>query len=231
MDYRNSIILLVEDEVLIANDIKNAIQNFGIRNVFLAHNEKSANELILELKPDLVLLDIFLDERNSGLKIGAFLQENFQIPFMYITSHSDLTIIKDIIKTEPAGYITKPIKNSDLFTNIARILNAGNKTQNQLIFKDGFKNSVVNEDSILYIESDRNYIKVRHDEGLILVRKSLENIESELDSQKFIRIHRSYIILKSRIENYTSTTVSLGSINLPISRKYVANFRSKMLET
>lgn len=230
MEFKNSTILIVEDEVLIANDLKSSVQKFGFKNVIMAHDEKKAIELIEELKPDLVLLDIFLDEQKSGLKIGDWLHKKHKIPFMYITSHSDLTVIQEIINTAPAGYITKPFKQSDLYTNIARILMIGNRTQKQLIFKDGFKNSVLNEESILYIESDGNYIKIHHDEGKILVRKSLEAIATELDSSKFIRIHRSYIVLKSKIDNYSSSTISMGEIKLPISRKYAADFKTIMAE-
>lgn len=67
---RNLKILVVEDEVLIAEDIADTLKLFGVEKIELAHDKKSALHLITEFNPDVVLLDIRMESETTGLQLG-----------------------------------------------------------------------------------------------------------------------------------------------------------------
>lgn len=79
-------------------------------------------------------------------------------------------------------------------------------------------------DDILYIESDRDYVKVFTPKGFILTRQTIASIEAMLSASLFVRIHRSFIVSLSKIKSFTSETVEVGSKELPIGKLYRNGF-------
>jgi two-component system, LytTR family, response regulator LytT len=156
-------ILIVEDEVLIAEDLKDTLVEFGITKIEMAHNKIIAMQYIHSFIPDIVLLDIRMKNELDGLDVGKYLMRETTIPFIYITAHSDVAMIKDIIKTKPISYITKPFKESDLFASINLAMEQLQKqapVKKQIKLDTGKSINMVEIDDIQYIESERNYITV-----------------------------------------------------------------------
>lgn len=67
--------------------------------------------------PNIVLLDINLEDEVNGIEIAEYINEHHKIPFIYLTSYSDSDTFNKA-KTNPMAYITKPFKKSDIYTNI-----------------------------------------------------------------------------------------------------------------
>lgn len=212
-------ILIVEDEILIAEDLKDNLVSFGYSNVEMAHNKKEAIDLVQLFDPHLVLLDVRMENERDGIEIGEYIATKFQKPFIYITAHSDVNMIKEIVKTKPAGYITKPVKKSDLFAAISLVteqLQA--KDNNTFKIKDGYSTVIIPTASIIYIESEGNYINIYCEEKKHVSRQSLDSVLAELDPVVFFRIHRSYLINTSKIKRFSKKEVVLGNTTLPVSR-------------
>jgi two-component system, LytTR family, response regulator LytT len=212
-------ILIVEDEILIAEDLKDNLVSFGCTNIEMAHNKTEAIDAIQTFNPDLVLLDVRMENEKDGIEIGEFIAKNFQKPFIYITAHSDVNMIKEIVKTKPAGYITKPVKKSDLFAAITLATEQVNpKESNTFKIKDGYSTVIIPVASIIYIESEGNYVNIYCDKKKHVSRQSLDSVITELDPAVFFRIHRSYLINTSKIKRYSKKEVELDNITLPVSR-------------
>jgi len=218
-------ILIVEDEVLIAEDLKDTLVAFGVKKVEMAHDKADALKALETFDPDLVLLDIRMEKETDGIEIGEHISKNHQKPFIYITAHSDVEMIKKIVKTKPLAYITKPIKRSDLFASISLAQEhlKGRPSAN-LQIKDGFSTLVIPIDTILYIESEGNYINIHCDQKRHISRQSLDSVVSELKSDQFFRIHRSYLVNVSRIKSFSKKEVILENISLPVSRGLADDF-------
>jgi DNA-binding LytR/AlgR family response regulator len=89
-----------------------------------------------------------------------------------------------------------------------------------LTIRSNRKSARINYEDMLYIESLADYIKIHQDRGPEIVSKEkISHIEKELPVS-FIRIHRSFIVNRSKITSYSREAVILGSIELPISRTY-----------
>lgn len=118
------LVIIVEDELLIASDIRRILTKEGYTCII---NITSYDEAITEIeskKPDVVLIDIMLRKSFDGIKIGEYLHNNGTTPFLYLTSLSDKNTIAEVKKTYPFGYIVKPYKAIDVITNVELALNS-----------------------------------------------------------------------------------------------------------
>jgi two-component system, response regulator PdtaR len=101
-------IFIVEDEIILANDLKQRLEKLGYVVVGIAGNGKDAIKKTEELDPDLILMDIVLRGDLDGIEIAQKIREIYDIPFIYLTSYYDDEILKRAKNTYPYGYITKP---------------------------------------------------------------------------------------------------------------------------
>jgi len=115
----NSIkILVVEDERIIAMDIRNSLKRMGYEVVGIASSGEKAIEQALESKPDLVLMDIVLKGEIDGIEAGEKILHEFKIPVVYLTSHTDPSTLERAKNTNPFGYVVKPFEERDLQTTL-----------------------------------------------------------------------------------------------------------------
>lgn len=225
-------ILIIEDEILIAEDLKDILISFGIHpnNIKLAHDKETGFKLLKDYQPNIALLDIRMENEVDGLEIGKYLSINSTINFIYITAHADVSMIKKIIETQPAGYITKPFKKSDLYANISLIISKQKDSNKKVIkIKEGYTHNFIPQENIIYIQSDGNYINIITTEKLINCRQSLDSISIQLDNKLFFKIHRSSIINITKVTKYNKKEVYINNEILPISRNFTDDFEKRML--
>ncbi len=111
-------VLIVEDEPLIAEDIRDCLTNVDYSVSAVAHNKDQAIAALEKELPDLALLDINLGKNMDGLEIARTINEHFFIPFIFLTSYSNKPVIEKAKITRPMGYIMKPFNERDLFSSI-----------------------------------------------------------------------------------------------------------------
>ncbi len=212
-------ILVVDDEVLIAEFLKDELKALGYNNIALAHNHTQCMKQIKEFCPELVLLDIRMKNEREGIEIAEEINEKYRIPFIFITAHSDQEILQLALKTNPAGYITKPIKQIDVYAAIRLVESKMDKNQDKfIVVKDGYSEIKIMLDTILYVQSDDNYIHIVTTNKKYTVRNSLEWFKENTPSEMFYRTHRSYIVNFSKITKSTSRSVFIDETEIPVSR-------------
>ena len=114
-------ILIVEDEALIAREIKHRLTNMGWDVVGTAFGEE-AIELALETRPDLLLSDIHLRHGLSGIDLAERIQSVMDVPVEFLTAYSDEDTVAREKAITPFGYIIKPVENRDLQITIEMAL-------------------------------------------------------------------------------------------------------------
>lgn len=114
-------ILLVEDENIDAMDIKDTLQSFGYTIPYIASRGDDALKKIIDLMPDLVLIDIILKGDMDGIQLASKLTE-FGIPFIFITAYSDESTVERAMATGPYGYLVKPFEETKLKFSIEHAL-------------------------------------------------------------------------------------------------------------
>lgn len=111
-------ILVVEDESIIAEDLKNSLIKLGYTVPSVESTGEKAIKKTEEIKPDLVLMDIVLHGNMDGIEAAKVIHSRFDIPVVYLSSYSDEEILERAKITEPYGYIIKPFNERELHINI-----------------------------------------------------------------------------------------------------------------
>ncbi|WP_324171044.1 response regulator transcription factor [Sulfurimonas sp.] len=111
-------IIIVEDDEITALNLNLSLQKHGYDVVAVCDNAIDAKVKIEELEPDIIIIDISLDESNDGIELGNTVRQEYNIPFIYLTSYSDDDMISQAKQTEPYGYIVKPFDPSSLHATL-----------------------------------------------------------------------------------------------------------------
>jgi CheY-like chemotaxis protein len=114
-------ILIVEDESIIALNLKEQLEALHYSVVGIVMSSVQACVAAATLRPDLVLMDIVLDGQEDGVTAAAWIQEQLGIPIIYVTAYADSETLQRAQVTLPSGYLTKPIRQSDLRANLAMV--------------------------------------------------------------------------------------------------------------
>lgn len=115
-------ILIVEDENIIALNIKKKLKSFGYAVPAIVSTGEEAVKMAEIISPDLILMDIMLKGDMDGVKAAEEIKKRFSIPVIYLTAYSDDKVLDRAKVTEPYGYIVKPFKAIDLRSNIEMAL-------------------------------------------------------------------------------------------------------------
>ncbi len=115
-------ILVVEDESIVARDIQNRLRNLGYDVPAVVAYGDRAVEMADELRPDLVLMDIFLKGDMDGIKAAELIRARHDIPVIFLTAFADPGTLQRAKITEPFGYMLKPFEERELLTAIEMAL-------------------------------------------------------------------------------------------------------------
>ncbi len=119
----NKTIIIIEDELLIAKDLKDILNEEGYDALISIGTVDHAIKLIEDLNPILVLIDINLRQDKDGIYIGNYLLKKDIIPYIYITSNSDKLTLDTVKSTRPHGFIVKPFRPIEITTTVSIVLN------------------------------------------------------------------------------------------------------------
>lgn len=223
-----STILIVEDELLIALDLKGILEQEGYNVIINIVTVPDAIKAITLHNPILVLLDINLKQDEDGVSLGHYLLNKDTIPYIYITSYSDNVTLDRVKDTRPHGIIIKPFKVQDVKSTIAVVLN--NYKHKHI---DAIRTDEQIEDEIPFIlKGVVEYINSNIYEKIDIHELSAI---TRWTHQHFIRVFTKYIgstpyqyILSKKMEKakvlITETDIPLSGISLDLGFQSYGNF-------
>jgi len=115
-------ILIVEDEGIVAIDIRNTLERLGYGVGSVVSYGEEAVTRAAETMPDLVLMDIMLKGHMDGIEAADLIRQRLDIPVVYLTAHADKSTLERARVTEPFGYVMKPFQERELYTTIEMAL-------------------------------------------------------------------------------------------------------------
>jgi two-component system, LytTR family, response regulator len=212
--------IIVEDEPLAAK----VLQDYVAEVPFLElkgwfKDAILASEFLRENSVDLIFLDIHLPK----LKGMAFLKTLQHPPAVIITTAYHQYAVEgfDLNVTD---YLLKPVEFERFLVAVSKVTpetKEGEKESKDYLFINVQKKKVkILFPEILYIESQREYVKIVTAKKEFLSKMSTHEIESLLPSNLFKRIHRSFIVSVPRIESYTTEEVEINGVTIPVGRDY-----------
>jgi two-component system response regulator LytT len=233
-------LLIVEDDTLIAQDLKEILEEVGYTEIYRVRNYEKAANILATKSIDLVLLDINLREALSGIHLATHINQHYQLPFIYITSYSDAATIAEVKQTKPAGFLLKPYSKPLLLASIEiALFNFSNQTNaaevpaqstlpedvesdliinNHLLVKDNYHYVKVSLADIFWFESDKNYVLIKTVDKKYMIRCSLKKLLDHLPSSYFVKCHKQYIININHVESFSTDDVTINGEAIPVSR-------------
>lgn len=212
----------IDDEPLALEVIDKFCQRIGNVELKKFSNPAEGLEAVLETKPDIVFLDIEMDGL-SGLAIASQLPE--ETCFIFTTAY--LRYALEGFDLDAVDYLHKPYAYSRFqiaFSKAMRRIGRQQiKTNSQcIVVKQDYSNISIPIDDILYVEAIEGYSKIFRSSGeCVMSRILLKNIFAMLPQESFLRIHRSYIVSRSKIKSFNKQEIFLNNgTTLPIGRQY-----------
>lgn len=235
-------ILIVEDNVIIADDMQSMLEEIGYEIVDNVIVYEQAVEVLKNKDVDLVLIDIILASDKTGIDLGKHIRANYNIPFIFVTSNSDRATVENAKTVKPNGYLVKPFEQQDLYTSIEIALSnfisvtksVGGETQEEeddrLMANKVLKDSIFVKKQHLYyriqfgdiqfIKADNVYLEVNTVDKKFLVRSPLKDYLEKLPQHKFYRAHKSYIVNVDHIDAINSKDILINNTLIPISKEF-----------
>jgi len=217
--------LIIEDEPLAAEVINEYIQQLPHLELVAVCTNAIDGLQVLKTQPvDILLLDINLP-RLSGID---FLRSLVKKPaVIFITAHREYAL--EGYELDIVDYLLKPVAFSRFLMAINKITERNqlpvttdlqNPAKDHLFVNVSRKRQKISYNDIIYFESKREYVNIVTQQGAYLTKIQLSEVEKQLDTSAFIRIHRSFIVSKAKIKAYNATEVDLAAIQIPIGRNY-----------
>lgn len=115
-------VLIVEDEVIVALSMQMELEALGYKILGMASNAKDAVLQALEKKPDIILMDIHLAGRSSGIEAALEIRKTELIPIVFLTGYSDLDLLEQIHGLPFTSHMVKPVGAVLISQDIQKIM-------------------------------------------------------------------------------------------------------------
>ena len=227
-------ILIVEDDMIIAANISLQLSNLGYEVTGIETKAEEAIHHALETKPDIILMDIQLKGKTTGIDVAHAIRKYLDIPLIYLTANADDATFQKAKETHPYAFISKPFTNLNLERTIALVEEKVKEKRANVSVEDTFVDSQEDRifirnnnklikvmlDDILYVEADRNYCKITTDAQTFLVVSPLNKLCEKIDPRLFVRIHRSFVVNFAKLDAVAESFVEVKGKLIPIGKQY-----------
>jgi two-component system LytT family response regulator len=242
--------IVVDDERLARNELKNLLSEFPEMDVIAeANNASEALKLIAELQPDVIFMDIHMPGTN-GIEALKQLKELDDIPkVIFVTAFDEHAI--EAFRLNALDYLLKPVDPARLNETINKLISLEDEENfdsiqpntrkdrllthaDRIFLKDGEKCFYIQLQEIRYFESMGNYVRVFFKDSKPMILRSLNSLEERLSPDDFFRANRKYIINLhhiTSIENWFNGGLQvtlLTNEKIEISRRQTIRFKEMM---
>ena len=203
---RERSILIVEDEPLIAEDIAGVLRRNDFAVSAIVYSKEDALHELKYNTPDVAILDINLSGKMEGIEIAETIANEYDLPFIFLTSYSDKGTLTNAKFTEPAGYIVKPFTEAGLYSALEIAL-FNHAQKNKRNFPE-LKLATINQ-SLKVLISEREFQLLQQ----IYNGKSNKKIAAELFiSLNTVKKHINNIYLKLGATSHSSAIARIRAL-------------------
>lgn len=219
--------IIVDDEPLAIEIVESYVSRIEqLQLIGTFRNAIQAFAFIQQNPVDLIFLDIQMP-KLSGIDFLRTLKNPPKV--IFTTAFRDYAL--DGFELEVVDYLLKPIPFERFLKAVAKVMQQPSSPPQQpqksetiaddyVYFKVDKKMVKTKMTDVLYIESIKDYVKVRTDEKEIITQQKISYLEESLPGNQFLRIHRSFIVNVEKIDAYSATDVEIGKHSIPIGRNY-----------
>ena len=240
--------MIVDDEELARALMREYLTEAGVEVIAECANGFEAVKSIADRKPDLVFLDVQMPKLD-GFEVLELIDPDVAVIFVtaydqYAMRAFDAHAVDYLLKPFAPDRFKKALERARLRLGAPRRTSSQPATElsaaarppdqklERIVVKDGAKVHIIPIDKLDYVEAQDDYIALRSEKKNYLKQQTIASVETQLDSKRFVRIHRSYIVNLeriARIEPYTKDSrvaVLTDGTQLPVSRSGHAKLKS-----
>lgn len=234
-------VVIVEDDPLFAVEVEMMLVDLGYSKVFVFDNAVDAKKHINRTKPDLLLLDVFLKGKMSGIDFAEEISP-LSIPCIFFTGYQDKDLYERAKKLKPYAYLIKPFDIITLQSAVESVLlplvEANKDLKNKTFQRDGIFIKQSNQylklyfHDLLWIKSEGNYCIIKTTAKRFVLKTSLVNFYKKIPSSMFLQVHRAYLVLFEAINNvdFNNNKILIGNDEIPIGGKYKSELLKRVKE-
>lgn len=219
-------IIIVEDEPELANNIAELTSLLGYSVSGIFNNSKSCLNFLYNNHADLILMDILIKGEGNGITLAESIKKQFNIPIIFCSAYTDDIILQKVKQVSPQGYIVKPFSRDILKTTLFLALNSHlqPKEERASFHKETFhvrdKGYVIplEVNKILLARADGLYTEIITSEKKYLIRDILKDIEARLPQEKFLRVHKSFLVNMDHVTSFNSKGITINKQIIPLRR-------------
>ncbi|WP_421875431.1 response regulator [Marinoscillum sp.] len=213
MPYR---ILTIEDDLLIAEDLRFKLEQLGYVVVGNARSGEEAIKKTKDFTPEIIIADILIEGDLDGVETVTRIYQFHRCPVIYLTANSESVTVKKAMQTHPAAFLIKPFKISEFTINIDLAI-ANFKSKNQpyepssdaIFVPDNFLYHKVYKKDIIYVEADGAYVKVITETKNYQLTTNLKTFIAQFDHPNFYRVSRKHLINTSKVDRINGNMLYL----------------------
>lgn len=221
-------ILIVEDEILVAENTADDLKREGFEITEIALSSKEALISIEKSPPHIILMDINIKGDIDGIELTEEIQKNYSMPVIYVSSNVTSQYINRAIATSPSAFISKPYQTKDLVIAIELAVRKHNEAvltgnpplRDSVFVKSGEYHRKVFLDEILYIEANGSYCTVFTEKKRFVLSFNLFHFEQEIKTDTLLRVHRSFIVNINKVDAFDKNTLRIGTNVIPVSNSF-----------
>lgn len=222
--------IAIDDEPIALSIIREHCRRYGNIDLLTFTSPVEGMEKIREIHPEVVFLDIEMNSHN-GLELAKQLPKDICV--IFTTAYSQYAL--DGFNADAVDFLHKPIfyqRFEQAMQKVKRYLPHLEETtgaENSLMLNVEHQKVVLKLSEICYLEAMDNYIKIyRKNQATIVTQMTMKEMETRLPKDKFIRVHRSYIVPISDIEKYSAHQIYLRGIRqaIPVGRKFTEQYKT-----
>jgi DNA-binding LytR/AlgR family response regulator len=225
-------VLIVEDEVLIAEDLAEQMKDSGFKVTGIAVSGEECFDAIEKEIPDVVIMDINLQGKLDGIEIAKILNQTNKIPFIFLTSNSDENTVKRAIPLNPDAFISKPFNKNDLRIAIELSCQKHNNkviefasadtdvTTHSIFVKENSVYKRIDVPYILYIEANGSYSNIVTTTKTYTLSYNLNHFTTQVKNPIFKRVHRSFIVNINKVDGIDNTSLLINKNIIPVSKQF-----------
>lgn len=227
--------IAIDDEPLSLNLMERYIERIPeLQLVGTAFTVTKAKELLEREKVDLIFLDIEMPGTN-GMEFAKTLFERYEsLSIVFTTAYPQYAL--EGFRVDAVDYLLKPLDINDMKTAVEKVkrrmaLNTqtadDDNADNYIFIKSSGRTHKLRISDIIYIKGLSEYVQicVRGESKLFTTHESLKKLENNLSAERFMRIHKSFLINLNFLESADSESVTVNGIQLPIGQKYKVDFK------
>jgi two-component system LytT family response regulator len=228
--------VLIDDEPLAIKVLQNYFTNFtDFEVVATFNNSLEALDFINNTPVDAVFLDINMP-MMTGFELISLIENKTKViittAFREFAAESyDLDVLDYLVKPIPLPRFIKCINKITTEFNLKNNIKVETtKGDSHIFIKVDKKMMKINIEEILFVEGMKEYIKVVTPDKTYITHKSLTSLSEELPADRFLRIHKSYVIALNKVKSIEGNRIQIQSYTIPIGRNYSKEVKNKILE-